>query len=76
MSLNEEPNQPDPVLRAFTEMIDATFVKRPTADQVRAAEAEGNLRDALRDLDEQIKLLLGLLHELRRIRRDDDFRPF
>lgn len=76
MSLNEEPNRPDPVLRAFTEMIEATFVARPTTDEVRAADAEGDLREALRDLDDQIKLLLGLLHELRRLRRDDDYRPF
>ena len=78
MSLNEEPNRPDPILRAFTEMIEATFVKRPTAAEVRAAETEGtlhDLREALRDLDEQITELLGLIHELRRLRRSDTYRP-
>ncbi len=76
MALNEEPNRPDPVLRAFTEMIEATFVKRPTPAEVHAADTQGDLIEALRELDEQITELIGLLYELRRVGRPDDYKPF
>jgi hypothetical protein len=89
MALNEEPNRPDPVLRAFTEMIEATFPPKPKyllpdpdefarrTDRTRQTESDmHDLREALRELDEQITELIGLLYELRRAGRPDDYKPF